>query len=137
MIRSQEVVRKVLSFFNIGEEDWNTQADARRRYVRYPGVHAEVGVGQHKYSISDWSLGGISFETGPDASLAIGDKLTLSLTFRFPHDIITVKHAAKVVRTARRGTAAEFLPLAGEARRQLERVLDSVYTQSFLESQAS
>lgn len=135
-MKSQEVVQRVLSFFNIGQEEWNTEADARRKFVRHPGIHAEVGVGQYKYSISDWSMGGVSFETGPDAPLTVGDKLTLNITFRFPHGTITVKHPARVVRTARRAIAAEFFPLAGEARRQLERVLDSVHMQNFLESQA-
>lgn len=137
MITSQEIVEKFLSFFNIGQEDWSIDADARRKFIRHGNVHAEVKVGNYNYSVRDWSMGGISFETGPDASLTVGDKLTVNLTFRFLHDTVTVQHAVRVVRATRRTIAAEFMPAAGEVRRQFDRVLDSLHMQNFLESQAA
>jgi len=94
-------------------------------------------VGNRAYSIRDWSLGGISFETAPDASLTVGDKIQVVLKFRFLYDTITIQLPAQIVRTARRGIAAKFIPLPSVARRQFDRVLDSLHTERFLESQAA
>ena len=132
-----ELVRSILSFFNLGSGSGNTEANARRRYMRHSGLLAEVTVGNRAYSIRDWSLGGVSFETAPDASLTVGDKVQMVLKFRFLHDTITIQQTALVVRTARRGIAAKFSPMPATVRREFDRVLDSLHTQEFLESQAA
>lgn len=132
-----ELVQSVLSFFNLGRQKPSDLADARRKYIRYGGLHAEVTVGNRAYSIRDWSLGGVSFETAPDAGVTIGDKIQLVLKFRFPHDTITIQQPALIVRAARRGIAAEFAPLPAAARREFDRVLDSLHAEKFLESQAA
>ena len=107
----------------------------RRKHVRHPAFQAEALVGGRTYNIRDWSMGGIFFDTAPDARLTAGDSVTVTLKFRFPHDTISIQQQALITRTARRGIAAEFAPLQGSVRRQFERVLDSIYAQSFLESQ--
>ena len=132
-----EFVYKVLSFFSLGGSGRKADVDSRRKYIRHGGLHAEVTVGNRAYSIRDWCLGGVSFETAPDASLTVGDKIQLTLKFRFLHDTITIQQPALIVRTARRGIAAKFAPLPVAARREFERVLDSLHTQEFLESQAA
>jgi hypothetical protein len=133
-----KVVSKIMSFFNLGPTMWSEEAsDTRRRYMRHDGVLAEVTVGYYNYSIRDWSLGGISFETTPDSRLTVGDRLPLVLKFRFPHGTITIEQNAKIVRTARRGIAAEFTHLPEAVRRQFDRVVDSLHAQRFLESQAA
>lgn len=137
MTFGQDVMNRMLSFFNIGQQEWNAEADPRRRHVRYNSVHAEVTVGHYNYSVKDWSFGGVAFETAPDSSITIGDRLTLKMTFRFLHETITIQQPAMVVRSARRNIAVEFAPLAAEVRRQFERVMDGVNTQNFLESQAA
>ncbi len=132
-----KAMSSILSFFNLGDGALNAKADFRRKHIRYAGVHAEVVVGDRAYSIRDWSLGGMSFETAPDARLTAGDKILAVLKFRFPHDTITIQQPALIVRTAKRGIAAQFAPLPAEARRQFERVLDSLNAQSFMESQVA
>lgn len=107
----------------------------RRRHVRHPAFHAEVIVGGRVYNIRDWSMGGVFFESAPDARIIAGDTVQVTLRFRFLHDTISVQQQALVTRTAKRGIAAEFAPMVTATRRQLERVLDSLYTQKFLESQ--
>jgi len=129
-----EVVNRILSFLHLGA---SFGVDARRKYIRYSGVPAEVTVGNRAYSIRDWSQGGISFETAPDASITVGDKVSLVLKFRFMHGIITINQPALVVRSAKRGIAAEFLPAPAAARSQFDRVLDSLYAERFLASQAA
>ncbi len=131
-----ELVRNILSFFHLGSGNWNG-ADARRKYVRYGNLRAEVTVGNRAYSIRDWGLGGVAFETAPDARLTVGDKIQLVLQFRFLNETITIQQPAEIVRTARRGIAAVFAPLPAATRRQFDRVLDSLHTESFLESQAA
>ncbi len=115
----------------------DNQEERRRRHVRHPAVHAEAIVGGRAYSIRDWSMGGVFFDTAPDARLIAGDTVQVTLRFRFPHDTISVQQQALVIRTAKRGIAAEFGPLVATTRRQMERVLDSLYAQSFLESQSA
>ena len=132
-----ELVRSVLSFFNLGGGSSNAETDVRRKYIRHGGFHAEVTIGSRAYRIRDWSLGGVAFETAPDASLTVGDKIQLVLKFRFLHDTITIVQPAHIVRTAKRGIAAKFAPLPVTARRQFDRVIDSLHTESFLESQAA
>lgn len=129
---------EILSFFGLGGgSSSNAKADLRRKHIRYPGFHAEVVVGNRAYSVRDWSMGGVVFETAPDARLTSGDKFQILLKFRFPHDTITVQQQALVLRTSKRGIAAQFAALPTESRRQFERVLDSLHAQSFLESQVA
>jgi len=131
-----ELVQSVLSFFHLDSGAWNAETDARK-YVRYGNIHAEVTVGNQAYSVRDWGIGGVAFETAPDARLTVGDKIQLVLKFRFLHDTITVEQPAQIVRTARRGIAAVFTPLPAATRRQFDRVLDRLHTENFLESQAA
>ena len=132
-----DIVSKILSFFGFGDDSLNTKSDFRRKHIRYPGFHAEVVIGSRAYSIRDWSLGGLTFDTGPDARLATGDKIPITLKFRFPHDTISIQQQAQVVRAVKRGIAAKFVVLPADVRRQFERVLDSLHVQSFLESQVA
>src|ERR1700733_702446 len=131
-----ELVQSVLSFLHLDSSPWDAESEVRK-YVRYGNIHAEVTVGNQAYSIRDWGLGGVAFETAPDARLTVGDKIQLVLKFRFLNDTITVQQPAQIVRTAKRGIAAVFTPLPAETRRQFDRVLDSLHTESFLESQAA
>lgn len=131
------VMSKILSFLSFGGVASNAGADYRRQHIRHAGVQAEVIVGSRAYSIRDWSMGGVAFETAPDARLTAGDKVQITLKFRLPHDTITIQQTALIVRTAKRGIAAKFAALPKDARRQFERVLDSLHAQSFLESQVA
>ena len=130
-----ELMQGVLSFFNL-DSAWKSRENVRR-YARYGNIRAEVTVGDAAYSVRDWGFGGVSFETAPDARLVVGDKIQLVMKFRFLHDTITVQQPAQIVRTARRGIAAVFTPLPVATRRQFDRVLDSMHTESFLKSQAA
>jgi hypothetical protein len=130
-------VRNLLAFFHLSGKDWQTDADFRRKYIRHSGVRAEVMVGTRAYSLRDWSLGGVSFETEPDARLMVGDKVQLVLRFRFPHKTVTIQQQAHVVRSVRSGVAARFAPLTGAVRREFDRVLDGLHAEKFMLSQAS
>jgi len=129
------MIDKILAFFGLGSGAYNSAAETRRKHVRHPGFHAEVIVGDRIYSIRDWSLGGVAFETGADARIQAGDKVQVTMKFHFPHDTITIEQPARIIRAVKRGVAAEFAPLQPTTRRQFKRVLDSFYAQSFLESQ--
>lgn len=118
---------------------WFGSAEAflrsRRRHMRHNSVQAEVIIGNRAYSVRDWSMGGVAFDTTPDARLMNGDYVQLVIKFRLPHDTITVQQRVQVVRTARRGVAAKFNGMTAEVRRQFERVLDNLHAQTFMESQ--
>lgn len=133
----KKMINQILSRLGLGDNSLNVQISTRRRHVRYTGMQAEVVVGERAYSIRDWSLGGVLFETQPDSRIIVGDKIRFALKFRFPHDVITVMQEARVVRTTRQGVAAEFVQPSPDMRRELERVLDNYHAQSFLESQVA
>jgi hypothetical protein len=107
----------------------------RRKHIRHEGVKAEVEVGNKAYGVRDWSLGGVSFESSPYTDIAVGDKVQFTIKFKLAHEIVSIRQVGRVVRAAKRGMAAEFLPLSPEARRKFERVLDGLHAQRFLESQ--
>ena len=130
-----KLMQGVLSLFNFGDKKWDPKDS--RKYVRYGNLRAEVTVGDRAYNVRDWGFGGVAFEMAPDARLTVGDKIQLVLKFRFLTGTITVQQPAQIVRTARRGIAAVFTPLPVATRRQFDRVLDSLNTESFLKSQAA
>lgn len=133
------MIETILNSLGISDKSFNSQGQghSRRRHTRHPGVHAEVDVAGRVYSVRDWSLGGMFFETPPDSRMVVGDRVTFNLKFRLPHETVTIPHSARVVRAATRGIAAEFAPLAPELRRQFEKVIDFFHAQSFLESQVA
>lgn len=131
------VLNKISSVLGFGDTRWNADSSTRRQHPRHTGLKAEVVVGGRAYSLHDWSIGGLSFEAAPDARLTAGDKIQVSLKFSFPHETITIQQQAHVVRAVKRGIAAKFAPLPAESRLQFERVLDSLYSQGFLESQVA
>jgi len=132
-----EKLKTFFGYDNVGENaEYNLSADTRRKYVRYPGVQADVKVGDAVYNVRDWSLGGVSFNTVEDSAWEEGDKVNVVMTFRFPHEIITIEQKANVVRTgAWNGTAVSWGALKPEIRRELSRVIDNMHAQDFLESQ--
>jgi len=128
----------VLSLFGLGQSALPAQEDFRRRHVRYSGLDAEVVIGKHTYAVHDWDLNGIAFETTPDNSLDAGTEVQMSITFKLPHETIIIEQQACIFRIARRGVSvAMFTSMHAGIRRQFERVLDSLYTQKFLESQVA
>ncbi len=100
-------------------------------------MRAEVIVGNRAYSVKDWSLGGVSFETAPDARLAAGDRVQIVIHFRFPQGTVVIQQQAHIVRAAKQSIAAKFAPLMTDSRRQFERILDHLHTQNFVESQVA
>lgn len=131
------MIGSLLKKLGLGDGSLNSGEDSRRKYIRHPAAQAEVVVADRVYSLRDWSMGGISFDTTLDARLTEGDIVQFMLRFRLPHDTISIPQQGRVVRTARRGVAAEFAPLSLDVRRKFEKVLDSLHTQSFVESQVA
>ena len=121
----------------LGDGSLNADINSRRKHIRYGAVQADVEVAGKAYSVRDWSVGGFSFETLPDARLLAGDRVNFTLHFRFPHDTISVAQQGRVLRTGRKGIAAEFLGISPEARREFDLVIDGIHAQDFLQSQAS
>lgn len=131
------MIELILSTLGLSDSSFNSAGDTRRKHQRHPGHQTEIDVAGRVYSVRDWSLGGIFFDTPPDSRMVLGDKVNFDLRFRLPHETITIQHTAKVVRSATRGIAAEFMPLAPDVRRKFDRVIDWFHTQSFLESQVA
>lgn len=127
----------ILSTLGLSDASFNSAGESRRRHQRHPGHQTEIDVAGRVYSVRDWSMGGVFFDTPPDSRMVVGDKVNFNLRFRLPHETITIEHTAQVVRSATRGIAAEFAQLPPEIRRKLQRVTDWFHTQSFLESQVA
>lgn len=131
------MIEKLLGKLGLSDVSSNNAVISRRRHVRHSGVQAEVVVADKVYSVRDWSMGGMFFETPPDNRLTVGDQIRVNIRFRLPHEVIDIPHQARVVRSVRRGIAAEFAPMTLEHKRQFQRVIDGFQAQSFLESQSA
>ena len=132
-----QMIDAILRKLGLGDDSFNTEADARRKHIRHPGMQADVMVSDRSYGVRDWSLGGIFFETLPDARMVVGDQVQFTLRFRLPHETVSIVQPGRVVRAAKRGIAAEFTPLSPEIRRRFDKVIDGFNAQSFLESQVA
>lgn len=117
----------------------SVQSDSavRRKHVRRPGIQTDVVVANHSYIVRDWSKGGVFFESTSDARMTPGEQVQFTLRFRLPHGTVDITQPGRIIRSAARGIAAEFLPLTAESRRLFDRVIDSMNAQGFLESQAA
>lgn len=131
------MIGKILNSLGLGDGSLNENVDTRRRHIRHPGVQAEVEVANRSYSVRDWSLGGVFFETLPDARIIAGDHIPVTMRFRFPDETVSIPQTVKVIRAAKRGVAGEFLPMNTDARRKFQRVLDTYNAQGFVESQVA
>ena len=131
------MIGSILNKLGLGDGSLNDVGDSRRTHIRHLGLQAEVEVSNRVYSVRDWSFGGVFFETLPDSRMITGDPLNVTVRFRFPHETITITHPAKIIRSAKRGIAAEFEPLPTDVRRKFQRVLDSFHAQGFVESQVA
>jgi hypothetical protein len=131
------MLNALLAKLGLGDGSHNADVDTRRKHIRYGAVQADVEVAGKAYSLRDWSMGGFSFETLPDSRLLTGDRINFTLHFRFPHDTISVAQQGRVLRTGRKGVAAEFISISPEARREFVRVIDGIHAQGFLQSQAN
>ncbi|MBI1214785.1 MAG: hypothetical protein GC185_03075 [Alphaproteobacteria bacterium] len=131
------MINQILSKLGLGDSTLAQSAETRRRHVRRSGVRADVIVGGQTFGVRDWSQGGVFFDVVPDARLVVGDKVQVTMRFRLPHETIDIQQAARVIRAANRGMAAEFAPLSPEARKKFDRVIDGYHAQSFLESQVA
>ncbi len=131
------MLNTLLTKLGLGDGSNNLDVDARRRHIRLNGLRADVEMGQQSFPVRDWSQGGVFFETLPDSRLVEGDRLVATIRFRFPHETIAVQRELRVVRTARRGVAAEFAPMSNDDRKQFDRILDNYHAESFLASQVA
>jgi len=131
------VLEKVLSFFGIGNVSTSSGVKGRRKYVRHQAVNADVMIDGKKYIAYDWSLGGVSFDIEGNNTIKVGDKLQVIIKFNFVNNDITISQNAHVVRAVGSTCAAEFEPLPQPVRQEFDRVLETLYTQSFIDSQVS
>lgn len=137
MERIKDMIGRILQSLGLGDGSLNEEMDTRRKHIRHPGLQAEVEVANRAYSVRDWSFGGVFFETLPDARLVAGDTVQMTVRFRFPAETISISQNARVIRSAKRGIAAEFTTLSPEARRKFQHVLDAYNVQGFVESQVA
>ena len=133
----KHMINKILSKLGLGDGSLYQEVDTRRKHLRHGGLQAEVVVQDRAFGVKDWSLGGVCFETLPDPHMVVGDKVQFTLRFRLPHETVIIKQAGRIVRAARRGIAAEFMPLSPETRRKFARVIDGLHAAQFVESQVA
>src|SRR5262249_31443769 len=132
-----DMINKILAKLGLGDGSLYQEIDTRRKHMRHDGVLADVVVQDRSFSVKDWSLGGFCFETLPDPHMVVGDKVQFTLRFRLPHETVIIRQAGRIVRAAKRGIAAEFMPLSPDVRRKFHRVIDTLHAKNFLESQVA
>jgi len=130
------LLSKILSFFGVDLGDENTIfSSSRRKYARHPAFNVDVLIGNKVHEAYDWSMGGVSFKKPEGQNINVGDKVKVILTFKFATNNITITQEAHVVRSGENDTAVQFEALPSATKGQFQRVLESLYTQSFIESQ--
>ena len=132
----KHLIEKMLGVLGLADDETTQTASTRRRHHRQPGQGSVVIVGEKSFPLEDWSQGGVLIGANNGANLAIGDTFDFTLRFKLLHDTVSINHKGRVVRTSRQGIAAEFAPLTAAVKRELGRVMDGFYSQSFSESQA-
>jgi hypothetical protein len=132
-----QMINRILAKLGLGDGSLYQEIETRRKHIRHEGLLADVVVQDRTFGVKDWSMGGFCFETLPDPHMVVGDKVQFTLRFKLPHETVIIRQAGRIVRAARRGIAAEFMPLSPEARRKFTRVIDSLHAKSFLESQVA
>lgn len=131
------MINQILTKLGIGDGSFNLPPESRRKYIRHEGGRAEVEVGNRAYSVRDWSMGGVLFDDAGEHAVNDGEHMQVTLRFRFPHETITIRQPARVIRAGKRGVSAEFAPMGTEERKRFERVMDAYYAQNFMESQVA
>jgi hypothetical protein len=132
------LVEQILNRLGLSDNTFATDSNRVRRLPpRHPGTQAEVSIAGRTFSVRDWSMSNLFFDTPPDSRLIVGDKVLLEMTFRLPHETVAIEHPAMIIRTATRGAMVEFMPLTSDVRRKFERVIDGYHVQSFVESQVA
>lgn len=129
------MLEKLLASFGPRTINAPEETETRRRHARRAGTRLKVTVGQRNYDAQDWSLGGL-FLQGNDSGLAPGDRVQITMQFDLPNDTIVISHQGRIVRSAKRGVAAEFMPLTDDVRRGFDKVIDNLHSLSFTESQS-
>ncbi len=131
------MIGKLLSLFGLGGAVTSLGGSTRRKYVRHQAFNADVLINGKKYNVYDWSLGGVSFDISDDATIKMGDKIQVIIEFKFINNDIAISQDAHVVRADGFNCAAKFDPLPQPVKQEFERVLETLYTQSFIESQTT
>lgn len=134
------MIHQILNILGLGDGSLNGAKEWRRRHIRHNtrdiSVQADVEIGGRTYKIRDWSMGGLCFETPANAPATVGAEVDMDIHFRLPGETVTIRQAGgRLVRSVSRGMATEFSSLTPDMRRRLEKVLDMIHTQRFLESQ--
>jgi len=129
------LIKKILAFFRLSTKKIDVTKETRRRHVRHPGFNAEVVIEGRTYVAYDWSMSGIAFKTGDTKNIKEGDDVRVTLNFKFPGNTISIAQTAHIIRSLNGTTAIEFEPLPSTTHNEFNKVLDNLYTQSFIESQ--
>lgn len=133
------MINRLLNILGLGDGSMNGASEWRRKHVRHDiqkaGLKAEVEINGRAYSIRDWSMGGLSFDT--DQAPQMGQDLDMQIRFRLPHETVVIHQPGRVVRFMKQGVAAEFPPLAPEIQRHFRKVLDDIDAMDFVQSQAA
>jgi len=131
------MLEKILSVFGVGNAGTSVGTSTKRKYPRHQGFEADVLIDGKKFRVNDWSLGGVAFHTGGDLSIKKDDKIEVIIQFRFSNNNIAISQRAHVLRHDGFNCAAEFEPLPQAVKQEFDRILETLYAQSFVDSQTS
>ena len=128
------MIKKILSGLGLDTLVGDMQI-SRRRHMRRPGLRSKVVMNHNSFNVKDWSMGGFLLQ-GDTSAVKPGEKVDFVMQFDLPHATITIQHEGRIIRTAQRGVAAEFMPLSPDVRRKFGRVIDGLNALTYTESQA-
>jgi hypothetical protein len=112
------------------------QQKSKRRHERRTVDHC-VGVIEGKaYPVQDWSEGGV-LVFGDSKPFGLNNEMDVKMKFKLREDMIDVDTRARVVRKSANTVALEFAPLARQAHKAFQSVIDDYLTAQFADSQTT
>lgn len=87
-------------------------------------------VNGQNYPVEDWSMGGVKV-FGDFRTYNEGQELPVVMKFKLRDDILSIPHAAQIVRKRNDGVALQFIPLTKDVRSNFQKVIDDYNTREF------
>jgi hypothetical protein len=109
-------------------------AKSKRKHERRTVDHCVGVINGKTYPVQDWSEGGVLI-FGDSKPFGLQDEVDVTMKFKLREDMIDVDARAKVIRKSSDRVAFEFFPIARQAHKAFQSVIEDHITAQFADSQ--
>ncbi len=136
-IHKEQVIimfENIISTLQLAGED--APQKTKRRHERRTVDHCVGVIDGKTYPVQDWSEGGV-LVFGDSKPFALDKEVDVTMKFKLRDDMVDIDTRAKVVRKSSNNVAFEFAPLARQAHKAFQSVIEDYITAQFVESQTT